>query len=485
MSLRYHDLLHLSKTHPAWRLLSAEHAPLIISFIDQVFIQTNLRDMSQADLISRLEDVLYKLRDEAGDESLFPRQAKEYLDDWAQPDKGWLSKFYPPGSDEPSYDISPSAEKVISWIESLLEKNFVGTESRLLTVFELLRQIVSGIETDKNKRIEELRLRRQEIDRQIEQIEAGNIPLMDETAVKDRFIQVSNTARGLLSDFRTVEQNFRQLDRKLREDIATWSGTKGELLEHVFGDRDAIADSDQGKSFRAFWDFLMSSASQQELTDLLEQVCEIDAIADLGKNQRLKLIHFDWLEAGEHTQRMVARLSQQLRRYLDDQAWLENKRIMALLDSISQNAIHVREEMPKGGFIAIDEAAPEITLPMERPLFTPAIKNSMISAVEEALEEDIDTGALFNQIYVDNAVLLSNINQQLQTQDQVTLQQIVKNYPLQQGLAELVAYLALAGDNPAVVFDDETQEQIEWQDSAGVFRHAKLPRVIFNRNGMS
>ncbi|MEA1889978.1 MAG: DUF3375 domain-containing protein [Pseudomonadota bacterium] len=474
----------MSKTHPAWRLLTAEHAPLIISFIDQVFIQANLRDMSQADLVSRLEDVLYQLREQEKNENIFPRPAKEYLDDWAQQEKGWLTKFYPPGSDDPYYDISPSTEKVVSWIESLLEKNFIGTESRLLTVFELLRQIVSGVETNKDKRIEDLMQRRQAIDLQIEEIESGNIPLMDKTAVKDRFMQFSNTARGLLSDFRTVEQNFRQLDRKVREDIATWNGTKGELLEHVFGDRDAIANSDQGKSFRAFWDFLMSSASQQELTELLEQVCDIDAIAEFGQNQRLKLIHFEWLEAGEHTQRMVARLSQQLRRYLDDQAWLENKRIMAILDNISQTAISVRETLPKGAFMQIHEASPDIVLPMERPMFSPAAKNAVASIVENALGDEVNTEALFNQIYVDNAVLQSNIHQQLQTQGQVTLQQVINHYPLQQGLAELVAYLALAGDNPAVVFDENVQEQVEWQDTEGYIRTATLPRVIFNRKGM-
>lgn len=484
MPLQYQDLLHLSKTHPAWRLLTAEHAPLIISFIDQVFVQANLRDMPQADLVSRLEDVLYPLREQANDENLFPRPARDYLDDWAQPEKGWLTKFYPPGSDDPHYDISPSTERVVSWIESLVEKNFVGTESRLLTVFELLRQIVSGVETNKEKRVDELMQRRDEIDRQIAEIEAGHIAVMDETAVKDRFMQFSNTARGLLSDFRMVEQNFHLLDRKVREDIATWNGTKGELLEHVFGDRDAIADSDQGKSFRAFWDFLMSSASQQELTELLEQVCEIDAIAEMGQNQRLKLIHYDWLEAGEHTQRMVARLSQQLRRYLDDQAWLENKRIMSLLESIGQTAISIRDTIPKGAFMPLDDASAEITLPMERPMFSPPAKNAITAVVENALGEEVDTDALFNQVYVDSAILLSNINQQLQTRDQVTLQQLINHYPLQQGLAELVAYLALAGDNPAVVFDEAAEEKIEWQDTKGVFRTATLPRVIFNRKGV-
>ena len=58
----------------------------------------------------------------------------------------------------------------------------------------------------------------------------------------------------------------------MRERIATWEGGKGVLLEEIFGDRDAIVGSDQGKSFRAFWDFLMSPARQEELTGLFSKV---------------------------------------------------------------------------------------------------------------------------------------------------------------------------------------------------------------------
>src|SRR5690606_10532322 len=111
------------------------------------------------------------------------------------------------------------------------------------------------------------------------------------------------------------------LDRRVRERIALWDGAKGALLEEIMGERDAIADSDQGKSFRAFWDFLMSSRRQEELSELLARVLALPPVADLKPDPRTRRVHYDWLEAGEHTQRTVAQLSQQLRRFLDDQAW--------------------------------------------------------------------------------------------------------------------------------------------------------------------
>ena len=180
--------------------------------------------------------------------------------------------------------------------------------------------------------------------------------MLDPTQVKDRFQQMAFTARSLLSDFREVEQNFRSLDRAVRERIATFEGGKGTLLEEIFSQRDAIAGSDQGKSFRAFWDFLMSAARQEEFSALLQAVFALEEVNALAPDRRLMRIHYDWLEAGEVAQRTVARLSEQLRRYLDDQAWLENRRIMQLIRRVEQSALAVRDQRSAGLFHGIGGA---------------------------------------------------------------------------------------------------------------------------------
>ncbi|MBS9522386.1 DUF3375 family protein, partial [Xylella fastidiosa] len=69
-------------------------------------------------------------------------------------------------------------------------------------------------------------------------------PLLDDTAIKDRFQQFRQLARELLSDFRQVQDNLRQLDQKVCENIALWEGTKGTLLDEIKGERNAISDSD-------------------------------------------------------------------------------------------------------------------------------------------------------------------------------------------------------------------------------------------------
>ncbi|MHB0888488.1 DUF3375 domain-containing protein [Acidithiobacillus sp.] len=484
MALDFATLDGLRTHHPAWRLLRSDHAPLVASFLQRVFVAPNVRGMAAADLAEALEDELYALRQHLGDEA-FPKPALDYLNDWAAPDKGWLRKFYRSGTDEPQFDLTPATEKAIAWLGQLSERSFVGTESRLLTLFELLKQMSEGSESDPAKRIAELHKRRDEIDNEIARVLAGDVPLLDDTALKDRFQQFMQLARELLTDFREVEHNFRQLDRKVRERIALWEGAKGALLEEIMGERDAIGDSDQGRSFRAFWDFLMSSRRQEELTNLLDRVLALPPVADLKPDARTRRVHYDWLEAGEHTQRTVAQLSQQLRRFLDDQAWLENRRIMDILHGIEAKALALRQSPPPGDVVTIAEPAASVELAMERPLYTPALKPLIADIALQEGDDEVDPSALYGQVVVDKARLARHIRQALQAHSQITLRELVDGQPLQQGLAELVVYLQLGSDSFQAVVDENTTDLIAWdavaRDGAASRRQARLPRVIFVR----
>lgn len=481
MNLDYATLDLMRINHPAWRLLRSPHAPLIASFLHRVFIFPNVRVIAQSDLSEALEDELFILREQHGP-GIFTDPAIKYLNDWASDDKGWLRKFYPNKSDEPHFDLTPATEKVLFWLASLTERTFVGTESRLLTLFDLLKQMSEGSEVDPQARIAELHRRRDEIDADISSILAGNVPLLDETALKDRFQQFVQIARELLSDFREVEYNFRSLDRRVRERIALWDGSKGALIEEIMGERDSIADSDQGKSFRAFWDFLMSQSRQEELTRLLQQILNLPSVAELKPDVRLRRVHYDWLEAGEHTQRTVARLSEQLRRFLDDQAWIENRRIMDILRSIESRALAIRDCPPTSNLMTIADLAATIELPMERPLYTPPMKPIIANVELEEASTEVDVSALYSQVVIDKAELSGHIRQALQTRSQISLCELVKANPLRHGLAELVTYLHLASDLPHTAVDENTLDTVEWQTPEGAARRARLPKIIFVRS---
>ena len=471
------SLAALRERHSAWGLLRYEHAPLAVAFLHRVFVTPNVRSVAQADLVEALEDDLHALRAVRGEQAA-PRAALEYLVEWSSNERGWLRRFYPSGSDEPAFDLTPSAERAIMWIIQLADRGFVGTESRLRSLFDLLEQMAISTEADPDARLADLERRRAAVDAEIEQVRRGEVTVIDDRELKERFQQFVTLARELLADFRQVEHNFRSLDRRVREQIAGWDGAKGALVGEILGERDAIADSDEGQSFRAFWEFLMSQTRQEQMTDNLERVLAQPAIVELHPDRRLRRVHYDWLEAGEHTQRTVALLSTQLRRFLDDTAWLEDRRIVELLRSIETHSLAVRDEPPTGTMHTIDLPSADIALPFERPLFTPKSRVAISDLIDATVGDQLDVDDLFAQRVVDLERLAEHIARSLHQRGQVSLAELCRTQPLEHGLAEVVSYLQLGSDRFESTVDESVTDVVVWS-ADGTARSATLPRVVF------
>ncbi len=467
----------LRDKHPAWRLLRAQTAPLILSFLGAHFVEGNRGATSAGELAAALDDQLHLLN--AGDPETprFPRPPLDYLEDWSSTQSGWLRRFYPAGSDEVHYDATPAFEKAYAWVEGLRARSFVGTESRLHTVVDLLRQLVHGAESDPDVRLAQLHRQREELDRQIREAEAGVVPVLTATAMRDRYQQLATTARELLSDFRQVEENFRGLDRAARERIASWQGSKGELLADLVTSRADINSSDQGHSFQAFYDFLLSEERQDELSALLGQV---QSLAPIEADRRLRTIHHDWSDAAERTQQTVRQISEQLRRFLDDQVWLENRRVLDLVRSIEAAALHCRAAPPDAG-LEVDQPGIPISLPFDRPLYDARPATAVDSMLGPAEPNDIDVSALFTQTHVDHTRLAANIHAILPPRTSALLSDIVRHHPIEQGVAEVIGYLALTDDDLEVTMDDTDETLLDYLDAEGRPRRARLPKVTVSR----
>ena len=471
-----HDAVERLQASSAWKLLRADNAPLILAFCGRHFVEQNHGATPATALADALDDLLYSLN--AGlDEPRYRKSAPDYLEDWASDGHSWLRRFYPAGSDEVHYDATPALEKAYSWVESLQIREFVGTESRLETVVALLRQIVHGAETDAATRLAELHRRRDELDAEIQRAEAGEIEVLSGTALRERYHQAGATAREILADFRQVEENFRALDRSARAQIAGWTGGKGELLAELVGDRASIAGSDQGVSFQAFYDFLLSESRQDELTDLLDAAARIDQI---DADERLRGVQHDWSDAAERTQGTVRQLSEQLRRFLDDQVWIENRRVLELVRGIERSALGLAGRIPPFG-LTIDEPGVDILLPFERPLYDAVPASRVDSLLDPSPAEDVDIAALFEQTYVDSARLATNIRSVVPPGSAAELVDIVRVFPVEQGAAELVAYLALPDDDLHLDIDETQESLIEISDHESTTRRVRLPKVTVSR----
>ncbi len=476
-----HDVLdRLRQTHPAWRLLAADHAPLLLGFFESAFIRPNRRAIPAPELIAHLDAYLAQLAETHGLER-YPKGARQYLDDWAAPERGFLRKYYPRTGDDAEFDLTPSAERALEWIQGLLPQQFVGTESRLLTLLQLLRDLAVGAHTDPTARIEQLEQQRAELQREIERVKSGRAGPMDATQIRERYFQIADTARRLLGDFRQVEENFRGLDAQTRERIALSTQPKGALLDEIFGATDHIRQSDQGKSFDAFWEFLMSPQRQDEMQTWLRAVHALPPVDELAPDEFMRRIPHLLLDAGEKVHGTVAQLVEQLRRYVDDQAQLENRRILDLVRNIEGHAVALKSDPPRDPVIAaLDDMAPQFALPMCRALYRPPRNPVLHSGAVETGDAVLDLSSLFAQTAIDEQVLRAHILELLRGRTQVTLAAVAAAFPPEHGLAEIVAYLRIAAADHAATVDDTVTEIVVLPAHGDTLaRRVRVPRVIF------
>ena len=201
----------------------------------------------------------------------------------------------------------------------------------------------------------------------------------------------------------------------------------------------------------------------------------------MGTSRNIRHIHHDWVNAGAHVQETVAALSQQLRRYVDENFLEEERRINQIVREIEGKAVAVRHNPPQEWEMAIDGVAPDLSFPLDRPLFTPPRRPEIKDDAINAGVEDVPAEALFSQVYVDKEKLKDRIGYLLQTRDRITLSRIVEHYPLELGLSELVTYLVIASESPQAVFRPDDVDEVSWTDETEKRRVAKMARIIFQR----
>lgn len=479
--MSYESLKYMRKVNPSWRLLASTNAPFAIAFLYKEFLLQNQREIAEEDLIARLDSFLEDARNDTSEDLSEKISAKDYLNRWASDNYNWLRRFYPPEKDMPHYDLTSSAQRGIEWLVGLNQQSFVGTESRLRIVFDILQQIVEQTDVDPASRIDELNRKKAEIDQEIDKIMWGHVSVLDDVQVKERFYHAMSTAREILADFRLVEQNFRELDREFRKKIIIWNQGKGGLLKEFFHAHDEISQSEQGKSFAAFLEFLLSKSDQDAYEEMIDAIINLEAIKDIpDRKQALRLVQ-EWIEGSKHVQDTMTILSGQLRRYVDENYLVEERRINELINLVFTKAVAVSQSLPNGDFMEMDALKPSILLPMERPLFTPPFQAKII---DDNIEYGASSGqedALYSQIYIDRDKLLNNVISVLKNKPTALLSDIISAFPLENGLNELINYFVVASKHAGVSFDYEKAETIEWKDENGATHNAQIPLIIFKR----
>lgn len=471
-------------------MLRLRNAHWVLPFLYQVFKEENRHVIPEESLIQVLSETLSQHAD--GTEDIEEARiafgedeqtrSRKYLMNWVQ--KRLLQDFQD-AEGTILYQLSAHTEKVFQWMHSLQLRKHVGTESRFKLLFNSLRDIVEHTEDDRRKRLELLKDKRAEIDKEIRAMEMG-VAMENYTnaQVQERLELFTRLCYELISDFREVEDNFKQIHRAIVEQHTRAEQGKGAIVGFAFEAYDSLRQSPQGRSFYAFWDFLISRAGQQHWKELTEQLLRLIEEREIGADSLfLQNVKHLLLQQGKTVYDANDRMAEKLSRIITEKEIAKHRRLRKQIAGIKELVFDLMEE----DNVPCNLSAPvhsDVKMVMERKLtfqqkkVTATVKQP--GAAEQVIADPERFSRMLNTSFIDKKLLWTNVEQVLRNKTTATLKEILEAHTPENGLAEIVSYYSFLKDKKGKVqIIEKTSELIPLNKEQT--RFAEVPYLLFSK----
>jgi hypothetical protein len=484
------DISNLFATSPALQILRLRNAVWILPFLYTVFKEQTNTVIQEERLVQLLKETLDSQQniDEDWEEAKISfgededSRSRKHIINWVQ--KRILQDF-PDTDGNIQYQLSAYTEKIFQWMLTLQQRQFVGTESRFKLLFTSLRDMVENSEDDRVKRLEILKNKKAEIEKEIKALELGvQVMRYNDEQVQERLELFTRLCYELISDFREVEDNFKQIHRVIVEQHTKAENNKGAILGIAFEAYDALRNSQQGRSFYSFWDFLSSRVGQEDWKKLTEELINLLESREINADTNfLREAKFLLLRQGRIVYDANDRMADKLSRIITEKEIARHRRLRQQINSIKDLAFTLMEDEDIPCGITIDLPA-EVKMVMDRKLQlnqkkTEQVLKQPVEAEKHVLDAERLAGFL-NSSFVDRKKLWQNVEHVLAKKQTATLKEIVDEMPLENGLAEVVGYFGFLKDKPSKVqVINNTTEHIALNLEQTKF--VEVPYLLFSK----
>ncbi|HLP50204.1 MAG TPA: DUF3375 family protein [Chitinophagales bacterium] len=474
----------------AVRLFRAKQAPLILFFLRRQFKNPHISHIQHTEMVRQLSHVLeqisyrdYVEEDDSDLTQILDSEQKSELLIKRWSDAGYIT-FEPDEKGQYHHALSSDTEKVIQWIYSLQKQEFISAESKFMDIFNKLREIAENRTEDWEEKVDALKARKRELEAEIRRLEIEQkVISAEDYYVKSRFNEVTNLAQSLLADFREVDENFNGIKNTIYEKQTNLELTKGNILNYTLDALDDLRNTDQGKSFEAFYRHLLDDSSKDELSELIRKVVAIMREREIEVEDEFLLHLRVYLNReGNRVRNSYHKLADKLNKVLAEKSLLERKNTIRIINEIKSDALRAKDNPPRGdAFIEID-GFPDIELSMERPLTEQPQDVQIEAKALKTADVDLtslDLGNLVSQFFIDREQLESQIADLLKKKKQVTLKDVVAHYPVTKGLSEVLTYVNIATQSGKSFINRDKEELVVINDKGS--KAIRLPEIIFSK----
>jgi hypothetical protein len=451
---------------PSIELLRLRNREAIITFLINTF-SNQQGAISSENIQTRLADYLEFKQIENDEESeievfdTFEINAKKYIQNWTN--SGFLTN-YQDARGEIFYELSSHSSKTIDWLSSLKKEEYVGTESKFKNIFNLLKELVEFTNDDAEKRIQLLQDKKLEIEQQIQRIKIGeDVKVFEEYEIVPRFNQLNQSAKELLSDFKEVEDNFKEITKVIYQKNSEGTLTKSDILEFTFEALDELKESQQGKSFYAFWSFLLNPGLQLEWENLTKELYStLEGKGIPVQDLFLKGMKNHLWTSGQRVYKANDKMAEKLSRIIRENETSKSEATKNVIQEIKKSLLEISKLRKRPEISFEIESDFEISIPFERKLTFEQTEEQTYKSRPKLADEDITLSnhlsKLFAQTNIDKDLLRKRIKDVLKNKSQTTIQEVIeRNGGIQKGLPELFGYIGIVKEFKYSISVDKTQ----------------------------
>lgn len=468
----------LARDSPAWSLLRGRNAAAAVALLGS-HLAGDVRRRPAPEVFELIDGDLQELRDHGFD---LPQTAQAYCAEWRT--EGILIRRASEEFREETLELSQGALSAIHFVTQLAEPRQAVTESRLSNIFAALRQLAQDTDPSVTSRLAALKAQQDRIAAEIERVHAGDFEVLSADRALERARELLALADEIPSDFARVRAELESINRDLRERLISQEGSRGTVLEDIFRGVDHLSESEAGRSFNAFFSMILDAEQSTEFEDSVASVLERDFAGNLTARQtrflRRMLPQLQDLSGEIHE--VMTNLSRSLRRFVQSQDFLEDRRINELLRASLRDGVElgsqIRVWQPTG--LSLDLTSVPLGSVAAFSLHNPA-DSETVTLVESRPPEPVDLRELrelARASEIDMKELVTNVNDVFLRRGAVTIPEVLEDHPATQGVASVVGLLVLAEAHAKALDGDEP---VRWQSSRGVARHGTVPRYLFTK----
>jgi len=481
------QILNSLNTSPSVELLRLRNREMIIEFLAVTF-SSDQSAISSENFHSQMADFLEYRKVENDEDSeinafdTYEEKAKKYILSWTN--RGFLAN-YPDEQGEVFYELSTHTSKTIDWLASLKKEEFVGTESKFNNILNQLKELVEFTNEDTEKRIELLEEKKLDIEQQIQRIKVGeDVKVFEEFEIVPRFNQLNQSAKELLSDFKEVEDNFKKITKGIYQKHADGSLTKSDILEFTFDALEALKESQQGRSFYAFWSFILNPELQNRWEILTKELYKTLAEKSIPVNDPfLKGMKKHLHGSGQKVYKANDKMAEKLSRIIRENESSTSEATKSIIQEIKKQLVEISKTRRKPDISFELESDTEINIPFERKLTSEQTEDVIYTNKPKIADEDITSSnhlsKLFSQSNIDKELLRKRISAILKEKSQTTLSDVVENYGgLKKGLPELFGYFGIIKEFKHTINSEKTQNIVFDAENK---KQIRIPEIILTK----